>query len=107
MTVQTQTLPIHSQFNFTFLLNAIILALCAAAILYYVLWSNSLAAGNYRLSTLRKTLTQLTETNSSLLTRKSAMEDPSAAIEFARNHGMIEATNISYVFESGNVALQH
>ena len=96
------------------ILNGILLISCAAAVLYYVLWSNSLATAHYRVSALRGELARLTETNSALEIQKSAMENPAAALQYAQSQQMIEAKNVSYVFESpsrlaetdANVALQ-
>ena len=88
------------------ILNGMLLILCMTAVLYYVLCSNSLAITNYQVSTLRGELTHLTEMNSALESQKSAMENPVAALEYAQRQQMVEAKNISYVFESGNVALQ-
>ncbi len=75
-------------------------------VLYYILWANGLTAENYRIGMLRDQLNRLTETNGSLQAQKSLTEDPVAALQFAQDQHMVQASNISYVFESGNVALQ-
>ena len=41
----------------------------------------------------------------SLVLEKSDLEDPAELMEFALSKGMVEAKNITYVFENGNVAL--
>lgn len=97
-----------SQFNLNpaVILNLGLAALCAIMVLYYILWANGLAASSYRVSTLRQEISQLTETNSALLSEKTSMEDPNAAMNFAQREHMVPAGNVSYVFENGSVALQ-
>jgi hypothetical protein len=80
------------------------MSLCAAASLAYVLWSNSLTAGNYQAAALHRTLTELTGENGQLLAHKSDMEDPAAALRYALSRNMVEAKDFSYIFENGNIA---
>ena len=92
--------------NITQAINIFLISLCGAIVLSYVLWANGLAASNYQISALRDDLARLTEVNSSLLAEKSATENPKAAMRFAQEQNMVPASNTSYIFENGNVALR-
>lgn len=108
MTAQdVRQLHTHIRFlNPVAVINITLIALCAGAVLSYVLWSNSLAAGDYRITMLHGELSRLADANGSLATAKSSAEDPATLLKFAQAKGMVEAKNVSYVFESGNVALR-
>ena len=79
-------------------LNIFIGALCAVAALYYVFWSNSLAAAEYRIAALRRELTELTDQNGMMLAEKASAEDVSAVVRFAQGKGMIETVSSTYIF---------
>ncbi len=72
----------------------------------YVIWANGAASYDYQSTQLREELVRLTDTNSALLSQKNSTEDPASAVEFAHNQGMVEAKDVVYVFENGNVALR-
>ncbi|HZZ99268.1 MAG TPA: hypothetical protein VFK07_00975 [Candidatus Paceibacterota bacterium] len=103
---QSTVLPNHQHhLNATLILNIILLALCLASVFYYVLRANVLAANDYKISSLRNELTQLTASNASLLAQQSTSDDPDAISAYAQEEHMVPATNISYIFADGRVAL--
>ena len=87
-------------------LNIILIALCVGGLVYFVAGVNSMASGEYHLSAERAQIAQLTQAQSLLTVEKSATEDPVAATAYAQAQGMVTASNIVYVFENNNVALQ-
>ena len=74
--------------------------------IYYVVQANIIAASNYKISLLNQKLESLNEVRSSLAAQKSSMEDPARILEFALSQKMVEAKNVVYLFENGNVALR-
>lgn len=92
--------------NPTLAVNLVLIGLCAASALAYVFWSNSLAVADYRISMLHNDLAQLADVNSAMTAAKSNAEDPAALLKFAQSKGMVEAKSVSYLFDSGSVALQ-
>ena len=84
-----------------FMTGAIILLL-----FYYVMLANSITSKNYKIQSLREKVSALTETNSTLMSKKLSFEIPAAILEFAQKNGLVEAKNILYIFENKNVALQ-
>ena len=75
-------------------------------VFYYILLANSATSSSYKIKTLRQQLTQATAQNSALLSQKSSIEDPNAAMQYALDQHMAEAKNVSYLFGNGSVALQ-
>jgi len=86
-------------------LNAALLLLTAVLLVYYVISANAIAADTYRVKTLKEQAATLIEENSSLVAEKTQVEDPSLLAEFARAHQMVEAKDVTYLFENGSVAL--
>ena len=68
-------------------------------VLYYILWANGLAAGDYKVSMLRGQLAHLTASQSLLQEEKTSMEDPTAAAKYAQDHNMVSVSNALYIFE--------
>ena len=73
---------------------------------YYVMMANAIASKNYKTQVLREKIQSLAETNSVLMTKKLILETPMALLEFAKAQQLVEARNISYIFEGKNVALR-
>ncbi len=71
----------------------------------YVLQMNALTASNYSIRTLQESIASLNETHGTLSITQSAADDASLISRFAQQNNMIEANNVSYLFENGNVAL--
>ena len=94
-----------SQFNTYPLINAFLLAVCAALIFYYVLSANGLTAANYRISSLREDIIRATDRQTELSTQAARLEDTDAIRDFAAAHQMVLSKDTPYLFEKGNVAL--
>ena len=86
--------------------NVILLGLFGLLLSFYIIQANIIAADKYKVKILNEKLTSLNEIRTSLAAERSETEDPSELMEFARAKGMIEAKNITYIFENGNVALR-
>lgn len=84
--------------------NISLVGIVILLLFYYVMMANAVTGTNYRIQTLQDKISNLAEINSSLMSRKIAMENPVAFIEFARANNLVEARNISYIFENKNVA---
>lgn len=86
------------------IINTMLLAAGALLILYYITGANGLASGNYKIKLLNDKLSLLNDKQSALMSQKSGLEDSLITPDFAKSHNMVEAKNISYIFESRNVA---
>lgn len=86
--------------------NVILLGIAALALSLYIVQANILAADKYKVKVLNEKLLSLNEVRTSLLAQRSVVEDPSGLMEFAKSRNMVEAKNITYLFENGNVALR-
>lgn len=84
--------------------NIVLFGMAALLMFYYVIMANSVTAKNYKVQTLRDKLEVLTEANSSLISKKLALESSASLLEFARSSNLVKAGNIFYIFESKNVA---
>lgn len=96
----------HNPISTVFVINTIILLIAGLLMVYYVVQANIIAAGNYRISLLNQTLQSLDEVRSSLAIQKTSMEDPARVLGFALDQNMVEAKNVTYLFENGDVALR-
>lgn len=85
--------------------NVALLLLTAVLLVYYVISANAIAADTYRVKLLKEEAASLIEENSSMVAHQTQVEDPSLLAEFARAHQMVEAKDVTYLFENGNVAL--
>lgn len=85
-------------------INTFLLAAIVALALYYIIGANGLAAVNYKVKLLNDKLIQLDEEQAGLLSKKAGIEETLITHEFARSHNMVEAKNISYIFENSSVA---
>lgn len=92
------------QFGPTLVINTILLTAGALLLVYYIIGANNLASSNYKIKVLNGQLTQLNEEQSGLVAQKAGIEESIVTLEFAKSHNMVEAKNISYIFESRNVA---
>ena len=84
--------------------NIMLFGVASLLLFYYVVMANSIASKNYKTQTLRNKIQALSETNSGLMAQKLVLETPTVLLEFAKSHNLVEANNISYVFENKNVA---
>lgn len=84
--------------------NIALIGVASLLLFYYVMMANTIAAENYRIQTLRDKIGSLSEINSVLMSQKLSFENLSLLSEFAKSINMIEARNISYIFENSNVA---
>ncbi|HXK40971.1 MAG TPA: hypothetical protein VJ046_02625 [Candidatus Paceibacterota bacterium] len=86
--------------------NVFLLAAAIFLTMYFVVVSNVITSSNYRIGLLNEELSGLTELNGLLTAQKLSIEDPSSILSFAQGQNMVQATYVSHIFESGNVALQ-
>lgn len=84
--------------------NIMLVGVASLLMFYYVMMANTVAAKNYRIQTLRDQIELLAEVNSGLMAQKLLIETPNTLFEFASSHNLVEAKNISYIFENKNVA---
>ena|SRR3989344_7126008 len=96
----------HNQISTVFIINTIILLIAGLLMVYYVIQANIVAASNYRIGLLNQTLESLNEVRSSLTIQKSSMEDPARVLSFALDQNMVEAKNVTYLFENEDVAYE-
>ena len=89
-----------------FLINITMLLIAGFLTVYYVVQANIIAAGSYKTTSLNQKLESLNEIRSVLSAQKSSMEDPARVLDFALSRNMVEAKNVSYLFENENVALR-
>lgn len=95
----------HNSVSIVFIFNVIISLVAGLLVIYYVVQANIIAAGNYKINMLNEKLDSLNEVHSSLVAQKSSMEDPVRILDFALSRNMVEAKNMVYLFENGNIAL--
>lgn len=86
--------------------NIILLGVLGLVLSFYIIEANMIATDKYRIKVLDEKLTSLNEVRTSLAAKRSAVEDPSGLMDFAKSHNMVEAKNVTYMFENGNVALR-
>ncbi len=103
MRVKTITTEIS---NNNTIINSFLLAAVVALAAYYVIGANGLASDSYKIKLMKEKLTQINEERSLLLSQKAGLEESLYALEFAKASNMVEAKNISYIFENKNVALR-
>ena len=99
---KTQVQPI----NPILVSNVILLGIFGLLLSFYIVQANMIAADKYKVKILNEKLTSLNEVRTSLAAQRSGTEDPSELTEFAQARGMVQAKNVTYIFENGNVALQ-
>ena len=95
----------HNPISTVFIVNTVILLIAGLLMVYYVVQANVIAASNYKTSSLNQKLESLNETRSSLAAQKTSMEDSAKVLDFALSQNMVEAKNVVYLFENGDVAL--
>jgi len=86
--------------------NIMLMSVVAFLLFYYVTMANSVTSKNYRIQALRERVSYLNEKSSSLMSERLVLESPAAILEFAKSSNLVEARNVSYIFENSNVALQ-
>ena len=92
------------QFDSALVLNTMLLAASALLLVYYIIGANNIASDNYRIKLFIDRLTQLNEEQSNLFAQKTMVDESAVIRSFAQSHNMVEVKNISYIFESSNVA---
>jgi len=85
-------------------LNFSLAALAAGLLLYYVLTANAISSDKYLLRTLDNRVISLSETHTSLTQQQADLASLTLLESFAKAHGMVEAQEVSYLFEGNNVA---
>ena len=92
------------EFNSVLVVNTILLIVSALLIAYYIIGANSITSDNYKIKLFNDRLMQFNEEQSNLLAQKGTFDETFMIREFAQVHNMVEAKNISYIFESRDVA---
>ena len=87
------------------LANLALAALMVVLLIYYVVVANSITAWNYKIQKLSGQLLSLSEIGSSLIAQRAFLESTELLVNFAKTNNMVEAKNVSYLFENKNVAL--
>ena len=86
--------------------NIALIGMATLLFFYYVMTANSIASKSYRTQVLMDKVEVLSEANSLLMSQKLTLDTPDKISEFAQSQQLVEAKNISYIFEKKNVALQ-
>lgn len=86
------------------ILNMLLVALAGGLLLFYIIEANAIAADQYTTQALNREVQTLSETRMELAQQQAQFENTSVLTSFALEHNMIEAKEVSYLFESGNVA---
>lgn len=73
---------------------------------FYVVQANIIAASRYQMKSMSEEIASLNDLKVSLTAERSRLETPSELSAFARNRNMVEAKEVTYLFENGNVALR-
>lgn len=92
--------------NRVVIFNMILVCLSVVGFAYYIAGVNAVASGEYNISIERTKIIKLTESQGLLTAKKSATENPVAAMAFAQAQHLVEAKDIVYVFENSSVALK-
>lgn len=90
----------------TAVLNVFLLAAIIFLMMYFVIVSNVIIASSYKLGILNEELSGLMENNALLTAQKLSTEDSSGILEFAQSHYMIQAGQVTHIFDNSDVALQ-
>ena len=98
--------PDNHGFNRVGLFNIAMLAIAAAFLLIYVIGANKITAQNYKAKLLNEKLFVLNEATAKLMLNKNSFDNSARVLEFAQGRNMIEAKNITYLFENREVAIQ-
>lgn len=86
--------------------NITLIGMASLLFLYYIMMSNAVASKSYKVQVLLDEIESLSEINTSLMTEKLIVESPAKLMEYVKNKQLVEAGNISYIFEKKSVALQ-
>lgn len=84
--------------------NVSLIGVTCLLFVYYIMMANSIASRSYKTQVLHDTIEELSEKNSVLMSKKMVLETPASLLDFARSQQLVEAKNISYIFEGRNVA---
>jgi len=85
-------------------LNMTLVLIMGLLLLYYVMVSNSITAKYYVVRMLEDKVVSVVGISSILTSQKLQLEDMSFLQNIAEEKNMLKATNITYIFEGGNVA---
>lgn len=86
--------------------NIVFIGVAMLLLFYYIMMANSIASKNYEIQALREKVVFLTEQSSVFMSQKLILEAPAAILNFAKSNYLVEARNISYIFENKDVALK-
>lgn len=92
--------------NQTIIINIILGALALALLFTYLIQQNNTTSKGFEINSLNASLRQINSTYNDLIIQKASLDNIAEIEEFARGKGMIEASQVIYVYESGRVALK-
>ncbi|KKT28213.1 MAG: hypothetical protein UW43_C0010G0009 [Candidatus Yanofskybacteria bacterium GW2011_GWA1_44_21] len=109
LTVNNNTLSksdLAPRVNGIIFINFLLLGIFISLIFGYVVFSNKITADSYQVKILNDRILNLTEDHGALTAHQAELEDESLLADYAQTHNMVEAADISYLFENGDVALR-
>lgn len=92
------------EFDVVLWVNISLAGIVLLLLFYYIMVANSVASKNYRIQVLQDKAETLAEENGILMSKKLVLENPATLLNFAQVQRLVEARNISYIFEGKNVA---
>lgn len=104
--VMTKLIARAQTINPILISNILLLGIAGLLLSFYIIQANNIAADKYKIKILGERLTSLNEVRTSLEAQRAEIDNPSGLMEFALSRNMVEAKNITYLFENGNVALK-
>jgi hypothetical protein len=85
-------------------INVSLIGVALLLLFYYVAIANSVTSKNYKVQVLREKIELLSEENSTLMSQKMLLENPLTLSELAKTRDLVQAGNVSYIFENKDVA---
>lgn len=98
--------PATGGFCRTAIFNIGMLTIIAVLLLFYVISINGIVANNYKTRLLNDKLSALNEVTANLIVQKNSFDNSVKVLNFVQGHNMIEAKNVTYLFENREVAIQ-
>lgn len=94
-----------NELNLTVIINAALVLVFLTVVFIYIVNANIMAANSYKIKQANDQLNLLNEIHANLMSQKGGIDEILKIKNFAKNQNMIEAKNIIYLFENGNIAL--
>lgn len=84
--------------------NMLLLGAASLLLFYYIIIADRISSKNYKFQSLQNKIESLSEANTVLMSQKLSLDNPSLITNFAQSHNLVEAKNVSYIFENKDVA---